>query len=46
MFIVAEVTIIMNMAEYGSQRSDQPEIVNFEPIIIGLKNDNFDWDQV
>ena len=38
--------MIMNMAEYGSQRSDQPENVNFEPIIRGLKNDNFDWDQV
>ena len=24
----------------------QPENVNFEPIIRGLKNDNFDWDQV
>ena len=43
--IVVEVTL--NRAEYGSQRSDQPENVNFEPIIIrGLKNDNFDWGQV
>ena len=36
----------LNRAEYGSQRSDQPENVNFEPIIKGLKIDNFDWDQV
>ena len=26
------------------ERSDQPENVNFEPILRGLKNDNFDWD--
>ena len=44
MYLVVEVS--MNMAEYGSQRSDQPEKVNFEPIIRGLKNDNFDWGQV
>ena len=31
MCIVVEVT--MNMAEYGSQRSDQTENVNSEPII-------------
>ena len=30
MYIVVEVTL--NRAEYGSQRSDQPENVNFEPI--------------
>ena len=36
----------MNMAEYGSQRSDKPENVNSEPITRGLKNDNFDWDQL
>ena len=38
----------MNMAEYivGSQQLQQPENVNFEPIIRGLKNDNFDLDQV
>ena len=36
----------VSRAEYGSQRLDQPEIVNFEPIIRGLKNDNFDWDHV
>ena len=29
----------MNMAEYGSQRWEQPENVNFESIIIGLKID-------
>ena len=46
MFIVAEVIMIMNMVENGSQRQDQPENVNFEPIIRGLKNNNFDWDQV
>ena len=27
----------LNRPEYGSQRSDQPENVNFEPIISGLK---------
>ena len=43
-YIVVEVTL--NRAEYGSQRSDQPENVNFEPIIRGLKSDIFDWDQV
>ena len=36
----------MNRAEYGSQQSDQPEDVNFEPIIRGVKSDIFDWDQV
>ena len=39
MCIIAEVTL--NRAEYGSQRSDQPENVNFEPIIRGLKSDIF-----
>ena len=29
----------MNMAEYGSQRSEQPENVNFEPIKRSLKID-------
>ena len=43
MCIVVKVT--MNMDEYGSQQSGKPENVNFEPIIGGLKNDNFDWDQ-
>ena len=38
--IVVEVTL--NRAKYGSQRSDQPENVNFEPIKRGLKNDIFD----
>ena len=38
--VVVEVTL--NRAEYGSQRSDQPENVNFEPIIRGLKSDIFD----
>ena len=28
----------MNMAKYGSRRSQQPENVNFEPIIRGLKS--------
>ena len=36
----------MNMAKYGSRRSQQPEIVNFEPIVRGLKGDIFDRDQV
>ena len=40
------VGVTMNMAEYGSQRSEQPENVNFESIIIGLKSYIFDWDQV
>ena len=44
MCIVVQVTL--NMAEYGSQRPDQPENVNFEPIIRGLKSDIFDSDQV
>ena len=39
MCTVVEVT--MNMAEYGSQRSELPENANFEPIIKGLKRDNF-----
>ena len=39
-YIVVEVT--MNMAEYGSRRSQQPANVNFEPIIRGLKSDIFD----
>ena len=37
--------VTMNMANYGSRRrrrSQQPENVNFEPIIIGLKSDIFD----
>ena len=36
----------LNMAKYGCRRSKQPENVNFEPIIRGLKSDTFDWDQV
>ena len=43
-YIVVEVTF--NRAEYGSQRSDQPESVNFVPIIRGLKYDNLDWDRM
>ena len=43
-FILVEVTL--NRAECGSQSSDQPENINSEPIIRGLKEDNFDWDQV
>ena len=39
-YIVVEVT--MAMTEYGSQRSDQPENVSFEPIIRGLKSDIFE----
>ena len=31
----------MNMAEYGSWRSQQPENVHFEPIIGELKSDIF-----
>ena len=40
------VEATMNMAEYGSQRSEKPQNVNFEPIIKGFKNDIFDWDRV
>ena len=36
----------MNMAKYGSRRLQQPENVNFEPIIRGLTDDDFDWDQL
>ena len=43
-YVVVEVTL--SRAEYGSQRSDQPENVNFDSIIRGLKNDHFEWDQV
>ena len=32
----------MKMAEYGSQQSEQPQNVNFEPIIRGLKSDIFE----
>ena len=39
-YIVVEVTI--NRAEYGSQRSQQPANVKFEPITIGPKSDIFD----
>ena len=35
------VQINMNMAKYGSRRSQQPENVNFEPILRGLKSDIF-----
>ena len=30
----------MNMAKYGSRRLQQPENVNFEPVIRGLKSDD------
>ena len=33
--------MIMKMAEYGSQWPEQPENVNSEPIIRGLKSDSF-----
>ena len=36
----------MDMAEYDFRRSQQPDNVNFEPIIRGLKSDIFYWDQV
>ena len=32
----------MNMAEYGSRRSEQPQNDDFEPIIKGHKSDIFD----
>ena len=41
-----ERKLSMNMAKYDSRRSEQPEGVNLEPIIRGLKSDIFDWDQV
>ena len=34
--------VTLKRAEYGSQRSDQPDNVNFEPIIRLLKSDVFD----
>ena len=40
------VEATMNIAEYGSQRSEQPQNVNFEPIIRGLENDIFNRDEV
>ena len=39
-YIVVEVTL--NRAEYGSQWSDRPQNVIFEPIIRGFKSDIFD----
>ena len=42
MYIDRVVEVTMNTAEYGSQRSDQPENVNFEPITRGLKSNIFD----
>ena len=45
MCIIVEVTL--NRTEYGSQLSDQPENINFEPIIRGFKRyENDNWDQV
>ena len=41
MYIYAEVEVTMNMAKYGSQRPEQPENVNFEPIIRRLKKRYF-----
>ena len=38
----SRVTLRFFRAEYGSQQSDQPENVNFEPIIRGLKSDIFE----
>ena len=40
LYIYIVVEVAKNMAEYviGSQRSEQPKNVNFEPIIRGLKN--------
>ena len=32
----------MNMAQYGGQRPEQPENVNFVPNIRGLKSDIFE----
>jgi len=40
-YIVVGMTM-MNMAEYGIQWSEQPQNVNFEPIIRGLNSDIFD----
>ena len=45
-YTVLLVEVTMNMAKYGSRGSQQPENVNFEPIIRELKIDIFDWDQV
>ena len=40
LYIVVEVTL--DRVEYGSQQSEQPENVNFQPIIRGLNRDIFD----
>ena len=39
------IEVTLNMAEYGSRRSQQLKNVNSEPII-GLQSDIFDWDQM
>ena len=40
------VKVTMNMAELGSQRSQQPANFNFVPTIRRPKSDIFDKDQV
>ena len=44
-YIHIVIDLTLKGAEHDSQRSEQPENDNFEPIIRGLKNDNFDWNQ-
>ena len=41
MYIVVEVTL--NRAEYGSQRSDQPENVNFEQVLKPFRKWEMIW---
>ena len=36
----------MNMAEFGSKRSEKLQNVNFEPIIRGAKKEISGWDQM
>ena len=39
-YIHIVIDLTLKGAEHDSQRSEQPENDNFEPIIRGLKNDN------
>ena len=42
MYFYITVEVTMNMAEYGSRLLEQPQNVNFEPIIRGFKSDSFE----
>ena len=45
-FSIDALFAVYNILVVGSQLPEDPKNVNFEPIIRGLKNDNFDWNQV